>query len=64
VLSHDAACYIDWYDHDEDEAGNYTYIHDSVLPALAARGVTAGQVKTMLVGNPRRYFGLTSGAGG
>jgi phosphotriesterase-related protein len=56
VLSHDAACYIDWFPHDEDAAGNYTYIHDQVLPALADRGVTPGQIETMLVANPRRYF--------
>lgn len=56
VLSHDAACYIDWYPHDESKAGIYTYIHDEVLPALADRGVTAGQVHQMLVANPRRYF--------
>ncbi len=57
VLSHDAACYFDWYPHSEDTAGNYTYIHDEVLPALAERGVSAAQIETMLVGNPRRYFG-------
>jgi phosphotriesterase-related protein len=56
VLSHDAACYIDWYPHDEETAGNYTYIHDEVLPALTERGVSAAQIETMLVGNPRRYF--------
>ncbi len=56
VLSHDAACYIDWYPHDEKTAGNYTYIHDEVLPALAERGVSAAQIETMLIGNPRRYF--------
>jgi phosphotriesterase-related protein len=56
VLSHDAACYIDWYAHDEERAGNYTYIHDQVLPALAECGVTADQIATMLVTNPRRYF--------
>jgi phosphotriesterase-related protein len=56
VLSHDAACYIDWFPHDEATAGNYTYIHDQVLPALAQRGVTPSQVETMLVANPRRYF--------
>jgi phosphotriesterase-related protein len=56
VLSHDAACYIDWYPHNEETAGHYTYIHDEVLPALAERGVSAAQIETMLVGNPRRYF--------
>ncbi|HUC56647.1 MAG TPA: phosphotriesterase-related protein [Streptosporangiaceae bacterium] len=56
VLSHDAACYIDWYPHDEAKAGNYLYIHDYVLPALIERGVSAEQIQLMLVGNPRRYF--------
>jgi phosphotriesterase-related protein len=56
VLSHDTACYIDWYASDESSAGNYTYIHDDVLPALAELGVTPGQIETMLVTNPRRYF--------
>jgi phosphotriesterase-related protein len=56
VLSHDTACYIDWFDQPEEEAGNYTYIHDKVLPALAERGVTPEQIETMLVANPRRYF--------
>ncbi len=56
VLSHDVACYIDWYPHDEETAGNYTYIHDEVLPALTERGVSAAQIEAMLVGNPRRYF--------
>ncbi|HVB42550.1 MAG TPA: phosphotriesterase-related protein [Streptosporangiaceae bacterium] len=56
VLSHDAACYIDWYPRDEDKAGNYTYIHDLVLPALAQRGVREDQIQAMLVDNPRRYF--------
>ncbi len=56
VLSHDTACYIDWYPHDEQGAGNYTYIHDEVLPALTERGVSAEQIETMLVTNPRQYF--------
>jgi phosphotriesterase-related protein len=56
VLSHDTACFIDWFPHDDATAGNYTHIHDHVLPALAGLGVTAGQIETMLVANPRRYF--------
>jgi phosphotriesterase-related protein len=56
VLSHDAACYIDWYPHDESKAGNYLYIHDHVLPALTERGVSADQLNAMLIANPRRYF--------
>ena len=56
VLSHDQACFIDWFPHNEETAGNYTHIHDRVLPALAGLGVTAGQIEGMLVTNPRRYF--------
>ncbi len=56
VLSHDAACYIDWYPHEPSKAGNYLYIHEHVLPALAERGVSDGQFDEMLVVNPRRYF--------
>src|SRR5580658_1906165 len=56
VLSHDAACYIDWYPHDESKAGNYLYIHEYVLPALAERGVNRQQLDAMLITNPRRYF--------
>jgi phosphotriesterase-related protein len=59
VLSHDAACFIDWYPHDESKAGNYTYIHDHVLPALTERGVTGEQIDAMLVANPQRYFTRT-----
>ena len=60
VLSHDAACVMDWL----DEAGramflpnwHYLHIHQDVLPALRAAGVTEEQIDDMLVGNPRRYF--------
>ena len=59
VLSHDACCYIDWI----DPAGmaflpnwHYAHIHQQVLPALRAAGVTDGDIDTMLVANPRRYF--------
>ena len=30
---------------------------DDVLPALCERGVTEEQITTMVVGNPRHYFG-------
>jgi phosphotriesterase-related protein len=60
VLSHDAACHIDWI---EDGVRplfmpnwNYTHIHRNVLPALREGGVTDEQIDDMLVGNPRRYF--------
>jgi len=60
VLSHDAACYIDWFE--GGTAGNflpnwhYLHIPTAVIPALKERGVTDEQIKTMLVENPRRIF--------
>src|SRR5215469_178020 len=60
VLSQDASCHIDWFAADARAAAapnwNYTHVSDDVIPALLERGVTADQVKTMLVDNPRRYF--------
>ncbi|HEX3545478.1 MAG TPA: phosphotriesterase-related protein, partial [Mycobacterium sp.] len=60
VLSHDAKCYFDalpdallptvapnWH---------YLHIHNDVLPALRARGVTDEQITTMLVDNPRKIL--------
>jgi phosphotriesterase-related protein len=60
VLSHDAACDTDWFPHeviDQADHWNFTHIHDEVLPELRKRGVTEEQITTMLVDNPRRYFG-------
>jgi phosphotriesterase-related protein len=60
VLSHDAACYIDWFRQDViprfAPAWHYQHMFDDVLPALRERGVSAEQVETMLVDNPRRFF--------
>jgi len=64
VLAHDASCFIDWFSagttEDAKDAAapnwHFTHIHDDVLPALRERGVTDGQITTMLVDNPRRYF--------
>lgn len=59
VLSHDASCYIDWIDPDVLPLlpqWRYTHIHQEVLPYLLEHGVTQGQVDTMLIANPRRYF--------
>jgi len=59
VLSHDAACFNDWI---PGRAAplipnwHFRHIHKDVLPALRARGVTADQIHTMLVENPRRIF--------
>lgn len=60
ILSHDAACYMDWVDPALTAAAlphwNYRLIHETVLPALAEQGVTPGQITTMMVDNPRRFF--------
>ena len=60
VLAQDASCYIDWFPpgmpSQVQPQWNYTHIHDDVLPALRARGVTEQQITTMLVDNPRDYF--------
>ena len=60
VLAHDAACFMDWL----PEAAlpvvlpnwHYLHIHNDVLPALRARGVTEEQITTMLVDNQRAIF--------
>ncbi|MFE5284866.1 phosphotriesterase [Nocardia sp. NPDC056611] len=64
VLSHDAACYMDYFSGEETQtqvkaaAPNWNFLHISrdVLPALRDQGVTDGQITTMLIDNPRRYF--------
>jgi len=63
VLSHDAMCWIDWFGDDFQNARqqtmpnwHYEHIHDDVLPALRAAGVSDTDIDTMLVANPRRYF--------
>jgi phosphotriesterase-related protein len=61
VLSHDANCYIDWGPPEMIPVflpnWNYEHLFADVLPALRSRGVTDDQINTMLVDNPRRYFG-------
>ena len=60
VLSHDAACHIDWFPAEViprfAPAWNFEHLFDDVLPALRERGVTDSQIEAMLVDNPRRYF--------
>uniref|UniRef100_A0A5Q5BDX4 Aryldialkylphosphatase n=2 Tax=unclassified Mycobacterium TaxID=2642494 RepID=A0A5Q5BDX4_MYCSS len=65
VLSHDASCYFDALP-EETVAHtmpnwHYLHIHNDVLPALRARGVTDEQLTTMLVDNPRRIFEHSGG---
>ncbi|MFC4586132.1 phosphotriesterase family protein [Sphaerisporangium corydalis] len=63
VLSHDSACFMDyfggaWDTMLEQTAPNWRYghIHENVLPALREKGVTDAQLHQMLITNPRRYF--------
>lgn len=60
VLSHDASCFIDWFDEEmlKTAAPNWHYLHitTDVVPALKERGVTDEQVRQMLVENPRCIF--------
>lgn len=60
VISHDASCRIDWFAPEAVAAlapnWHYTFVHDQVLPALRAAGVTDEQITTMLVDTPRRYL--------
>ena len=60
VLSHDASCYIDWIAGEVPIGAlpdwHYLHISHDVLPALLDHGVTAAQIDTMLVANPRRFL--------
>jgi phosphotriesterase-related protein len=60
VLSHDAACYLDWIPGEVPpptmQQWNYLHISKDVLPMLRDKGVTDEQIHQMLVVNPRRYF--------
>jgi phosphotriesterase-related protein len=60
VLSHDAACYIDWFPPEVVPRAlpNWHFLHivRDVLPALRERGVTGEQIHRMLVDNPRRFL--------
>ncbi len=59
VLSHDAACYIDWIEPavlPMMRQWNYLHIQSEVLPYLRDHGVSDEQIDVMLVDNPRRLF--------
>lgn len=64
VLSHDAACYMDFFSGEESQRllkqtvpnWNYLHISEDVLPALREHGVSDEQITAMMVDNPRRYF--------
>lgn len=60
VLSHDAACYMDWIPGEMPPPilpdWHYLHISKNVLPRLREAGVTEEQIDQMLLHNPRRYF--------
>jgi phosphotriesterase-related protein len=59
MLSHDAACFIDWVDpRVMPFMPQWTYLHigNDVLPYLREHGVSEEQISAMLIDNPRRYF--------
>ncbi len=56
VLSHDAMCFVDWFPRavmDVSQDWHWTYISDTVLPAMRAGGISDAAIQTMLVDNPR-----------
>ncbi len=56
VLSHDAMCFVDWFPRSVMDASSnwrWTYISDTVLPAMRARGISEDELTRMLVDNPR-----------
>jgi phosphotriesterase-related protein len=60
-LSHDGACFLDFYAGDADVArmgleGDYLFVWNTVVPALLDAGVTQAQVDEILVRNPQRFF--------
>jgi phosphotriesterase-related protein len=65
VLSHDANCFFDALPEAMIPVAvpnwHYLHIHNDVLPALKARGVTDDQITTMLVDNPRTIFQAQGG---
>jgi len=59
VLSHDAACYQDWFREGAPRKvprWHFLHISNDVIPALCSRGVTADEIHAMLVENPRRIL--------
>ncbi len=56
VLSHDSMCFVDWFPRSIMNASNdwrWTYISDTVLPSMRARGIGDSDIARMLVDNPR-----------
>jgi phosphotriesterase-related protein len=59
VLSHDAMCHCDWFPPAVSGAWKewrWTHIPDDVLPAMRAAGIGDGDIRVMMVDNPRRIL--------
>lgn len=68
VLSHDCACFSDYFPHNDMYAEympdhHYQHICRDVLPALLAAGVSQSQIDTMFIDNPRRHFAASLARG-
>ena len=49
-------CFVDWFPRavmDASQDWHWTYISDTVLPAMRAGGISDAAIQTMLVDNPR-----------
>jgi phosphotriesterase-related protein len=52
-------CFVDWFPRsvmDATETWRWTYISDTVVPSMRARGISEADITTMLVDNPRRIL--------
>jgi phosphotriesterase-related protein len=61
TLSHDCCCWSDFFPNVGEYAKampdhHYLHIHNDVIPALLAAGVTQAQIDKMFIDNPRRHF--------
>ena len=57
MLSHDAACYIDWVEpHVRLEDWHFLHLQNGVLPMLAAAGVSPGDMEKMEIDAPRNWL--------
>lgn len=60
-LSHDAACFMDFFIGDPRFAGeepDYLLVWNTVLPALREAGVSEDTIETLTVHAPRRFLGV------
>ncbi len=67
VISHDASCFIDFFDPASRRAiapkWNFRHISEDVLPAMREAGLADSDIDKILIENPRRYFERSPAAG-